>query len=96
MRRELVTTLAISLEDGSKCFTYGAILEATDNYDATALLQGLAAQKLTAVSVLHAFRKRPSIAQQLTNCLTKLHPEVVQDAKAADEHIQRVRDTLGP
>lgn len=43
-------------------------LEVTGStYDATDLVQGLAAQKFTAVALLNAFRKRASIAQQLVS-----------------------------
>ncbi|KAL1873123.1 hypothetical protein VTK73DRAFT_1084 [Phialemonium thermophilum] len=71
-------------------------LEITEKYDATALVQGLAAQKFTAVAVLNAFRKRASIAQQLTNCITELLPEALEQAKAADDYIRKTGNTLGP
>lgn len=37
----------------------------TENYDATALVQGLASRKFTALQVTTAFCKRAAIAQQL-------------------------------
>ncbi|KAL4787417.1 amidase [Aspergillus varians] len=70
-------------------------LEVTE-YDATALVDGLAAQKYTAVDLLNAFRKRASIAHQLTNCLTELLPEALEQAEAADAYIRRTGQTLGP
>lgn len=41
-----------------------AELQLTEDYDATALLEMLAAKKVTAVELLSAFRKRATIAQQ--------------------------------
>lgn len=43
-------------------------LEITERYDATALVEKLATRKITAIALLHAFRKRASIAHQLV-CL---------------------------
>lgn len=51
-------------------------LEITDNYDATTLCQGLAAQKFTASAVLSAFRKRASIAQQLVRKRSSPKPSI--------------------
>jgi hypothetical protein len=41
-----------------------AELQLTEDYDATALLEMLAAKKITAAELLSAFRKRATIAQQ--------------------------------
>ncbi|KAL1911100.1 hypothetical protein Sste5344_002898 [Sporothrix stenoceras] len=71
-------------------------LEITEQYDATELVKQLAARKITAVALLHAFRKRASIAHQLTNCLTELLPEAVGAAEAADDYIAKTGKTLGP
>lgn len=44
-------------------------LEVTERYDATELVEQLATRKITAVALLHAFRKRASIAHQLVSFL---------------------------
>ncbi|ERS96176.1 amidase [Sporothrix schenckii 1099-18] len=71
-------------------------IEVTERYDATALVDLLATRKITAVALLHAFRKRASIAHQLTNCLTELLPEAITAAEAADAHIAETGKPLGP
>ncbi|KAL4882104.1 amidase, partial [Aspergillus karnatakaensis] len=71
-------------------------LELTENYDATALVNMLAEGKVTAVTLLTAFRKRATIAQQCTNCLTELIPQAIEDAKACDEYLARTGRPLGP
>lgn len=42
-------------------------IEITEKYDATALIQDLAAKRLKSVDVVTAFCKRAAIAQQLVN-----------------------------
>ena len=42
-------------------------LDLTENYDATCLLEMLAGVKVTALTLLTAFRKRATIAQQCVN-----------------------------
>ncbi|RSL54836.1 hypothetical protein CEP54_009672 [Fusarium duplospermum] len=71
-------------------------LELTESYDATDLLQMLASRKVTAQTLLTAFRKRATIAQQCTNCLTELIPQAVEDAKECDEHLARTGQPIGP
>ncbi|KAH6607064.1 amidase [Trichoderma cornu-damae] len=73
-----------------------AELQLTEDYDATALLEMLAAKKITAVELLSAFRKRATIAQQCTNCLTELLAEAIYDAEACDEHLALTGRLLGP
>ncbi|KAJ4184750.1 hypothetical protein NW767_013046 [Fusarium falciforme] len=71
-------------------------LDLTENHDATDLLQMLAKQQVTARALLTAFRKRATIAQQCTNCLTELVSQAVDDAKACDEYLARTGHTMGP
>ncbi|KAI8648980.1 Amidase domain-containing protein [Fusarium keratoplasticum] len=71
-------------------------LDLTENFDATDLLQMLAKQQVSAEALLMAFRKRATIAQQCTNCLTELIPQALADAKACDEHLARTGQTMGP
>ncbi|KAK1252279.1 hypothetical protein MKX08_003466 [Trichoderma sp. CBMAI-0020] len=73
-----------------------AELQLTEDYDATALLERLAAKKITAVELLAAFRKRATIAQQCTNCLTELLPEAIYDAEACDQHLAMTGRLMGP
>lgn len=49
-----------------------AELQLTEDYDATALLEMLAARKVTAVELLAAFRKRATIAQQCVSLVVFL------------------------
>ncbi|KAI1362301.1 amidase [Xylaria arbuscula] len=71
-------------------------LDITESYDATALLELLATQKVSAVGVVDAFRRRAAIANDLTNCLTELIPDALDWAKAADDHLKNTGKTLGP
>ncbi|KAL6797860.1 amidase signature domain-containing protein [Trichoderma sp. SZMC 28013] len=73
-----------------------AELTLTEDYDATALLELLAARKVTAVELLAAFRKRATIAQQCTNCLTELLAEAIYDAEACDQHLALTGRLIGP
>ncbi|CAG8947673.1 unnamed protein product [Penicillium salamii] len=68
----------------------------TENYDATALVSMLKERQVSARELLAAFRKRATIAQQCTNCLTELLPQAVEDAKACDEYLARTGKTMGP
>ncbi|KAI3575877.1 fatty-acid amide hydrolase [Fusarium oxysporum f. sp. albedinis] len=74
----------------------GLELDLTENLDATDLLRMLAKQQVTARALLTAFRKRATIAQQCTNCLTELVSQAVDDAKACDEYLVRTGHTMGP
>lgn len=47
-------------------------LDITENHDATALVKLLVSQKITAVALIEAFRKRASIAHQLVRVPSKL------------------------
>ncbi|KAF4458444.1 fatty-acid amide hydrolase [Fusarium albosuccineum] len=67
----------------------------TENYDATDLLQMLAKGEVSAQALLMAFRKRATIAQQCTNCLTELIPQALAEAKARDEHLARTGQIVG-
>ncbi|KAI8711694.1 Amidase domain-containing protein [Fusarium sp. LHS14.1] len=71
-------------------------LELTERYDATDLLHMVASRQVTAQALLMAFRKRATIAQQCTNCLTELIPQAIDDAKACDEYLARTGQPIGP
>ncbi|KAF4947687.1 hypothetical protein FSARC_13904 [Fusarium sarcochroum] len=73
-----------------------AELDLTENHDATDLLQMLAKQQVSAQALLMAYRKRATIAQQCTNCLTELIPQALVDATACDEFLARTGQTMGP
>ncbi|KAL1894175.1 hypothetical protein Sste5346_005961 [Sporothrix stenoceras] len=69
----------------------------TENYDATALLEKLAAAEYSALAVTTAFCKRAAIAQQLTSCLTEtFFDEAIERAKFLDEHLAKEKKPLGP
>ncbi|KAF9879666.1 hypothetical protein CkaCkLH20_02477 [Colletotrichum karsti] len=71
-------------------------LDLTESYDATALLQKLALGEVSSVTLLTAFRKRATIAQQCTNCLTELIPEALNDARACDDYFSKTGKLIGP
>ncbi|KAJ5758488.1 Amidase [Penicillium odoratum] len=72
-------------------------LEITENYDATALLELLHSQKLSAYEVTEAFCIRAAIAQQVTHCLTEtFFDQALQRAKELDEHLQSTGKPIGP
>ncbi|EEP82846.1 predicted protein [Uncinocarpus reesii 1704] len=72
-------------------------LEITENYDATELLQKLAARELSSVQVTTAFAKRAAIAQQVTFCLTEtFFDKALERAKELDDHLARTGKTVGP
>ncbi|KAL4737310.1 amidase signature domain-containing protein [Aspergillus similis] len=69
----------------------------TEDYDATALLEKLAAGAFTSVEVTTAFCKRAAIAQQLTCCLTEMFfDQALARAKQLDEEFARTGTTRGP
>ncbi|KAL2672481.1 hypothetical protein Neosp_013192 [[Neocosmospora] mangrovei] len=61
-------------------------LELTERYDATDLLHMVASRQVTAQTLLMAFRKRATIAQQCA----------IEDAKACDEYLARTGQPIGP
>ena len=72
-------------------------LDITENYDATALRDKLAAREVSSVQVTTAFCKRAAIAQQLTSCLTEtMFPMALERAKQLDESLARTGKTAGP
>ncbi|KAL4954404.1 amidase signature domain-containing protein [Aspergillus filifer] len=72
-------------------------LEITENYDAAALVEAIAAAKYTAEEVAVAFCKRAGIAQQLSACLTEIFfDEAIAHAKELDEYFQKTGKTKGP
>ncbi|KAH0378985.1 general amidase-like protein, partial [Aureobasidium melanogenum] len=72
-------------------------IELTERYDATALVQELAARRLKSVDVVTAFCKRAAIAQQLTSCLTEImFDEAIARAKQLDDHLARTGKPMGP
>ncbi|KAI8654468.1 Amidase [Fusarium keratoplasticum] len=63
-------------------------LSITEDFDATALRDKLAAGEFSALEVTAAFCKRSAIAQQLTYCLTEtMFPMALARAKELDEHL---------
>lgn len=69
----------------------------TQDYDATALLEKLAAGEFSSVDVTTAFCKRAAIAQQLTCCLTEMFfDKALARAKQLDEILARTGTTTGP
>lgn len=69
----------------------------TEDFDAVALAEAIAARKFTAVTVATAFAKRAIIAHQLTCCLTEwFMDEAVEQAKALDEFLEKNGKTVGP
>lgn len=72
-------------------------IDITDKYDATGLLEAIAARKYTAVAVAMAFCKRAAIAHQLTCCLTDFFMEdAIKQAKMLDEYLETNGTTIGP
>ncbi|TID18002.1 hypothetical protein E6O75_ATG10647 [Venturia nashicola] len=72
-------------------------LNITENYDATALVEELAAGRLKSVNVTRAFCKRAAISHQLTNCLTEIFFEqAVERALALDDYLDKVGSPMGP
>lgn len=72
-------------------------LDITENYDATALAEAIAARKLTAVEVATAYCKRAVIAHQLTTCLTEwFMDDALARAKELDDHLAATGKTVGP
>lgn len=72
-------------------------LAITENYDATALRDKLAAGEVSSVDVTTAFCKRAAIAQQLTSCLTEtMFPMALVRAKQLDDHIATTGKPMGP
>jgi Asp-tRNA(Asn)/Glu-tRNA(Gln) amidotransferase A subunit family amidase len=72
-------------------------LHITDDYDATALLEGLKSGQLKSVDVTRAFCKRASIAHQLTNCLTEIFFEQgIERAKHLDAYYKEHGKPIGP
>lgn len=65
--------------------------------DATAIVEHIAARKLTAVQVLTAFAKVAVVAQDLTNCLTEIFiDEALQRAKELDDYQRITGNLVGP
>ncbi|KAJ5805347.1 Amidase [Penicillium riverlandense] len=72
-------------------------LEITEKYDATALLEKIHHQELSAYEVTEAFCIRAAIAQQVTHCLTEMFfDRALQRAKQLDEEMQRTGTPIGP
>ncbi|KAJ6000884.1 amidase signature domain-containing protein [Penicillium waksmanii] len=71
--------------------------ELTELYDATSLLELLAAKIVSSVEVTTAFCKRAAIAQQLTNSLTEIFfDEAIARARSMDEYLQKAGKPMGP
>ncbi|KAH8716848.1 amidase signature domain-containing protein [Phaeosphaeriaceae sp. PMI808] len=72
-------------------------LDITENYDATALVQLMAAGKLKSIDVVTAFCKRAAIAQQCVNCLTEImFDEALARAKECDAYLEKEGKPIGP
>lgn len=72
-------------------------LSITQDYEAPALVQALAARALTAVDVVTAFAKRAAIAHQLTGCLCDFFlDEAIERAQALDMHLATTGQVVGP
>ncbi|KAH8811365.1 general amidase-like protein [Xylogone sp. PMI_703] len=72
-------------------------LDITENYDATALVEAIAARKFTSEAVTVAFCKRAAIAQQITNCLTEImFDEALVRAKYLDTEYKKTGKLVGP
>lgn len=72
-------------------------LAITENYDATGLVEAIAAHELTAVAVVTAFCKRAIIAHQVTDCLSEwFMDEAIQRAQELDQYQERTGKTVGP
>lgn len=68
-----------------------------EHYDATALLDKMAAGVLTAVEVVTAFCKRAAVAQQVSNCLTEImFADAITAAERLDDVYNRTGKTVGP
>lgn len=68
-----------------------------EHYDATALLDKMAAGVLTAVEVVSAFCKRAAVAQQVCNCLTEImFADAITAAEKLDDVYNRTGKTVGP
>lgn len=69
----------------------------TEDYDATALRDKLAAGEFSSFEVTTAFCKRAAIAQQLTSCLTEtMFPSALTRAKQLDAHLAKTGKPIGP
>ncbi|KAJ0383098.1 hypothetical protein COL922a_011187 [Colletotrichum nupharicola] len=74
-----------------------AEIDITENYDAVALAEAIAAKKFTALAVALAYSKRAIIAHQLTCCLSEwFMDEALEQAKALDDYLERTGKTVGP
>ncbi|EME48089.1 hypothetical protein DOTSEDRAFT_69881 [Dothistroma septosporum NZE10] len=72
-------------------------IKITEQYDATALCEELAAGAIRSEDVVRAFCKRAAIAQQLTNCLTEiLFEDALTRARELDRHLERTGKPIGP
>ncbi|KAJ5604365.1 Amidase [Penicillium lagena] len=72
-------------------------MEITEKYDATALLEKIHHQELSAYEVTEAFCIRAAIAQQVTHCLTEMFfNRALEHAKHLDEEMQRTGNPIGP
>lgn len=65
--------------------------------DGTAIVENIAARKLTAVQVLTAFAKAAVAAQDVTNCLTEIFiDEALERAKELDHYQATTGKVVGP
>ncbi|KAF2865002.1 acetamidase [Massariosphaeria phaeospora] len=72
-------------------------LQITENYDATALAEGIKKRRLKSVDVVRAFCKRAAIAHQLTTCLTEIFfTDALARAAELDAHLASGKPPLGP
>ncbi|KAF2672715.1 amidase [Microthyrium microscopicum] len=72
-------------------------VEITEAYDASGLLERIAAGELSSYDVAVAFCKRAAIAHQLVNCLTEIFfDQALERAKELDEYYEKNKKTIGP
>jgi Asp-tRNA(Asn)/Glu-tRNA(Gln) amidotransferase A subunit family amidase len=72
-------------------------LHITSDYDATGLLEMIAAGQFSSFEVTTAFCKRAAVAQQLTSCLTEMFFDVaLTRAKQLDDHLTTTGSPMGP
>ena len=74
-----------------------AEIQLTENFDASALLSGLANGFLRSVDVVTAFCKSAAIAQEVTNCLAEIFfDDAVARARQLDEILAKTGKPMGP
>ena len=68
----------------------------TEDYTVSALLEALAASKLSALEVTTAFSKRAALAGQLINCVTETYFEAAQERAKQLDALKAQGESAGP